>query len=130
MTAIKETFGAGGVGIHPNHGSPDLADTLRDIADDLADVCGVTAAWSTGITVTAHSCTLSRAGVPVAVEATTATAAGAKAIQYSASPAAGHVRVQFTNGVATLTFNATDAVTVCAVLLNPMPATIRTTKAS
>ncbi len=129
MTAIKTNFGAGGVGIHPNHGSPDLADTLRDVADDLGDMCGLTAAWTTGIVVASHTCTLTRAGVPVAIEATTATSAGAKIMQYSATPSAGYVRVQFTAGVATLTFNSTDAVTACAVLMNPKPATIRTTKA-
>lgn len=128
MTTIKENFGAGGAGIQPGHGDPDLATTLREIADDISDLAGGLGDWDSGIAVTTHVATMSRAGVPIAVEATTATSAGAKTIQYSASPAAGYVRVEFTSGVATLTFNATDAVTVCAVLLSPSPATVRTLK--
>lgn len=36
MATILVTFGGGGVGLVPGHGSPSLADALRDIADDLA----------------------------------------------------------------------------------------------
>jgi len=36
MTAIPENFGAGGVGLQPGHGTPDLVTTLREAADDLA----------------------------------------------------------------------------------------------
>lgn len=38
MTAIKTTFGEGGANLPPAAagGSPDLATTLREIADDLA----------------------------------------------------------------------------------------------
>jgi hypothetical protein len=39
MTAITTQFGSGGTNLSPNgaSGAPDLATTLRDIADDLAD---------------------------------------------------------------------------------------------
>lgn len=127
-SAITTKFGAGGVGEQPGHGAPDLASALRDAADDLTDLGGVTAAWTTGVTVTTHVATLARAGVPVAVEATTASSTGVKQVQNSGSPAAGFVQVAFSSGVATLTFNATDAVTECAVLLNPAPAAQRLTK--
>jgi hypothetical protein len=51
-----------------------------------------------------------------AVDATTATAAGGKIIQSQASPAAGFVQVEYdADGIPTLTFEATDAVTECAV---------------
>jgi hypothetical protein len=128
MSEIRTDFGAGGANLQPGHGDPDLASALRDVADDLADFDGASAAWSDELTVTAHEVTLSKRGVPVAVEATTATSAGVKQMQYSGSPAAGFVTVAFTAGVATLTFNATDAVTGARVLMAPQPASIRTTK--
>jgi hypothetical protein len=128
MSTITEKFGAGGVGLQPGHGDPDLASALRDIADDLADFDGAAAAWSDELTVTTHEVTLSKRGVPVAVEATTATSAGVKQMQYSGTPAAGFVTVAFTDGVATLTFNAADAVTGARVLLAPQPASLRTLK--
>ncbi|APF20394.1 hypothetical protein Calab_1457 [Caldithrix abyssi DSM 13497] len=37
MAEIKKTFGSGGANLTPaGHGTPSLADALRDIADDLA----------------------------------------------------------------------------------------------
>jgi len=129
MATITTKFGAGGAGIQPGHGSPDLATALRDVADDLADFDGAAADWSAELTVTAHAVTLSKRGVPVAVEATTATSAGVKQMQHSGSPGAGYVQVAFTAGVATLTFNATDAVTGARVLMAPQPAAaLRTLK--
>ena len=39
MSAIKTDFGAGGAGLTPkNTRGPTLAEALRDIADDLADI--------------------------------------------------------------------------------------------
>lgn len=38
MASITTTFGHGGTGLQPGHGSPDLVTALRDIADDLATV--------------------------------------------------------------------------------------------
>lgn len=40
MTAIKTSFGSGGAGLTPggSSGNPDLATTLREIADDLAAI--------------------------------------------------------------------------------------------
>jgi hypothetical protein len=117
MTTIKTDFGSGGANLNPggSGGVPDLATTLRDIADDLAAVSGGDPDWTTGITVTTHVATLAEPGWVLAVEATTATSAGPKQQIQSGSPAAGEVDVAYTAGVATLTFNATDAVTACAV---------------
>jgi hypothetical protein len=36
MAVITTEFGAGGRGLTPGHGAPDLATVLRDVADDLA----------------------------------------------------------------------------------------------
>lgn len=40
MTAIKTTFGTGGSGLTPTKsaGSPDLATTLREVADDFTEL--------------------------------------------------------------------------------------------
>lgn len=40
MTQIKQTFGEGGANVVPNgsQGEPTLAETLRDIADDLSGI--------------------------------------------------------------------------------------------
>lgn len=35
MSTIKTDFGAGGAGLTPGAGTPDLATTLRDVADDI-----------------------------------------------------------------------------------------------
>lgn len=43
MTAIGTEFGAHGVGISPTDDSPTLADTFRDVADDLAAHGGASA---------------------------------------------------------------------------------------
>jgi len=128
MTTIKSDFGAGGRQLQPGHGDPDLAETLRGIADDIGDLAGGLADWSAELDVVAHVCVLPTAGVPVAVEATTATSAGVKQLQYTAAPAAGFVRAVFAAGVATLTFNAADAVTKCRVLMAPRPTAVRTLK--
>ena len=77
---------------------------------------------TTGVAVSAHVATLAAAGYVVGVTATTATAAGGKIMQSAASPAAGFVRVVYSAaGVATLTFNATDNVTVASVVVIPWP---------
>jgi hypothetical protein len=111
---LKRTFGSGGADETPEgRGKPSL---LRRILAALAGSVGAVPAWQTGIAVTTHVATLSTPGLVLAVEATTATSAGAKLMQVSAAPAAGSVQVAYNgSGVATLTFNATDAVTVCAV---------------
>lgn len=119
MADIPTNFGSGGSGLTPNDsaGSPSLKTILDALNSD--------AAWTTGITVSSHAATLATAGFVIAVEATTATSAGAKQMQYSASPAAGYVRVEYSDaGVATLTFNATDAVTECAVVVIPRSASL------
>jgi hypothetical protein len=38
MTTITTEFGDGGSNLADGHGTPDLATTLRDIADDLAAI--------------------------------------------------------------------------------------------
>lgn len=40
MTAIKTTFGTGGANLTPNKsaGEPDLATTLREVADDFTEL--------------------------------------------------------------------------------------------
>ncbi len=134
MTVITTRFGEGGANLVPggSGGTPVLADTLRDIADDLGAGSGAVApSWTTGIAVSSNTVTLADAGFVLAVEATTATAAGPKQQIQSGSPAAGEVDVAYDgNGVATLTFNAVDAVTACAVSLLARTSghTIKTTK--
>lgn len=45
MAAIKEDFGTGGANLTPGAGGePSLAQTLRDVADDLASAKGATIA--------------------------------------------------------------------------------------
>jgi hypothetical protein len=127
MTTIKKDFGAGGVGLQPGHGDPDLAETLRAVADDLGELAGGLSAWSAELNVATHVLQLTVPGVPIAVEATVAGSVGVKAISYSAA-AAGQVRAEFTAGVPKLTFAAADAVTKARVLLAPRPASVRTIK--
>ncbi len=126
MATIIEGYGKG-LRIVPGHSGDDPAidEVLRDLANDVGDLAGGLTDWTAELTVTAHVLILSRAGVPVAIEATTATSAGVKQAQHSGSPAAGFVTVAFTDGVATLTFEATDAVTGARVLLSPAPASVR-----
>jgi len=38
MATITETSFAGGVGLQPTHGEPNLAGALRDVADDLTEL--------------------------------------------------------------------------------------------
>jgi hypothetical protein len=128
MAQIAENFGFGGANLTPGGGAgtPTLAEALRDVADDLK---GVGNAWQTALAVTTHVLTLAQAGLVLAVEATTATSAGVKQMQYSGSPAAGFVQVEYdAAGIPTLTFNATDAVTVAAVMQMGGP-NIKTVKA-
>ena len=83
-------------------------------------VSGARAFWATGLVVTTHVVTLTTIGAVVAVEATTATSAGPKLIQNSAIPGAGAVQVTYSvTGLATLTFNTTDAVTEADVYIQP-----------
>lgn len=73
--------------------------------------------WRTGVTVTTHVAVMPVKGVVVAVHATTATSAGPKQQLSTGTAAAGQVTVTYSAGVATLTFNTTDAVTACAVVM-------------
>src|SRR5687767_11980451 len=111
MTAIPANFGIGGANLQPGLAEPSLANTLRDIADDIGASSAVAPpAWATGIVVTTHVAVLPDAGFVVSVEATAGTAAGPKQIISTATPAAGRVRVEYApSGIPTLTFNTTDA---------------------
>lgn len=109
---LKRLFGTGGSDQTPRGaGNPSL---LRQILAALVGAAGAAGvpAWSAELTVTTHVLVLANAGLVLAVDATTATAAGGKIIQSQASPAAGSVQVEYdAAGIATLTFEATDAVT-------------------
>jgi hypothetical protein len=115
--SLTRLFGTGGSDHQPEGpGNPSL---LRKILAVLAGAVGGAPAWSSELTVTTHTVTLSTAGAVLSVDATTATAAGGKVIQSAGSPAAGAVQVAYdAAGIPTLTFNATDAVTGCKVLQN------------
>jgi hypothetical protein len=127
MAEIKENFGFGGANLTPGGGAgtPTLAEALRDVADDLA---GVGNDWQSGLAVTTHVLVMAQAGAVLAVEGTTGSGTGVKQMQFSASPAAGFVRVEYdAAGVPTLTFNATDAITEAAVMQAAGP-NVKTTK--
>lgn len=113
MTAVGSNFGAGGGQLHPNHGSPDLATTLREIADDLAEsLAGKNPAWKTGISVSSDQATFE--GTVIAVESTTGTTTGPFNI-VNGSPSSGQVQLSQSGTTCTLTFASGDAVTECAV---------------
>lgn len=115
---LSKLFGSGGSGLSPNGsaGKPDLRQILASLIAYVGGVGAPTAWWATGVAVAGHTVTLATAGRVTAVDATTADAAGGKVLQQAASPAAGTVRVQYdAAGIPTLTFNATDNVTACAV---------------
>ena len=116
MVAIPENFGNGGTGLVRTHGSPALADILRGLADDANGAPVVLSA----LAVAAHVVTLAVPGRVLAVEATTATSAGAKVRKVEGTLAAGEYSVAYSaDGIATITFEATDAVTVAAVEISP-----------
>lgn len=94
-----------------------MVDDFNNIGDFVSAARGF---WDTGLVVTANAVTLATKGSVVAVEATTATSAGPKLIQNSATPAAGAAQVTYdAQGFATVTFNATDAVTVADIYVQP-----------
>lgn len=89
----------------------------RVVAVHATTQTGLFPAWVTGIAVTSDAVTLSDPGYVVSVEATTGGSTGVMQIQNTAAPAQGFVRVEYSaTGVATLTFNGTDAVTEAAVV--------------
>jgi len=121
MTAIKADHFDGGQNIS---GKASTGKPGEDLATILREGLVLVPQWLTGITVTTHVAVMSVAGWVVAVEATTATSAGPKQQIQSGSPAAGSVDVAYdAAGIATLTFNAVDAVTAAAVTLLPTPHT-------
>ena len=112
VLSLKKLFGTGGSDMQPQGpGNPSL---LRKILATLVGAAGAAAvpAWSAELPVTTHVLVLANAGLVLAVDATTATAGGGKALQSQATPAAGYVQVEYdAAGIATLTFNTADAVT-------------------
>jgi hypothetical protein len=119
MTAIPQDHFSGGKNLtdKASGGKPG-----EDLASLLRASLGATPQWTTGVTVTTHVATLSVAGWVTAVEGTTGTSTGPKQQIQSGSPAAGQVDVAYDSaGIATLTFNATDAITVAAVQVVPVP---------
>lgn len=134
MAEIKPDYGTGGAGLQPNQAStrhPALATVLRDVADDLdgvqlPDFTG----WTTGAAVTTHVLALESPGPIIAVEGTTGNSTGPKSM-VTGAPAQGQVQVAYDgDGVPTLTFNTTDAITAAAYvqLVLPPAYTIKTTK--
>lgn len=105
-------------GLHARVEDVDVeAKTMTVVCETFGD--GTAAAYQTGVVVAAHTATLGDAGAVVMVEATTADSTGVKQIQSTAAPAADFVRVTYSSGVPTLTFNATDNVTAATVLQIP-----------
>jgi hypothetical protein len=88
--------------------------TLYAVAAAAADV----PAYTTGEVVAAHTAVLGAAGRVILVEGTAGDQAGVKTIQSTAAPGEGAVQVEYTAGVATLTFNATDNISEATVLVD------------
>ncbi len=89
-----------------------------DLTASGQSITGARPEWDTGVVVTANAVTLTLPGHVIAVEGTTGSSTGPKQLQFSASPAAGFVRVEYSAiGIATLTFEATDAITAAAILV-------------
>lgn len=112
---IPNNFGEGHANLAPDgaQGEPTLVKVLQGLngqnANNPID-------WQIGIAVLTHVVTLAKSGFVLVVEATAASSTGAKGQIQSGSPAVGEVDVAYdAEGVPTLTFNATDAVTECAV---------------
>lgn len=94
-----------------------MADDFNNVGDFVSAARGF---WDIGLSVTSNTVTLTTKGSVVTVEATTATSTGPKLIQNSASPTAGAAQVTYNaQGFATITFNATDAVTVADIYIQP-----------
>jgi hypothetical protein len=123
MTVVTETAGASagsaaawtsGVAVTAHAATLASAGFVTAVHATTQD--GIVPVWTSGVVVASHTVTLAFAGYVTAVEATTADSTGVTQVQFSAAPAQGFVRVEYSAaGVATLTFNATDNVTACAV---------------
>jgi hypothetical protein len=120
---IPKDFGHAGSAGHNSHNENELAEALRDVATDLEAALGDGPAWNTGIAVSSHTVTLPRAGHVLHVHATTGSSTGPKTIISTGTPGDGQVRVTYSNGIPTLLFDTSDAVTVCSVHQIRRPAT-------
>jgi hypothetical protein len=81
---------------------------------------GPSAAWET-VAVSSHTATLTgRVGYIAAVHSLAGTDAGFDAIISTGTPGDHEVKVTYSSGVPTLTFNTADAITSAAVLFVPM----------
>jgi len=110
--SVKVTSHATGASVELARDEDALLSGAGGLASSPADLD-----WRTGIAVASDAATLTAAGPVMLVEATAGASTGPLLVQSSAAPAQGAVRVVYTDNVATLTFNATDAVTECAVML-------------
>lgn len=122
MTAktITERFGSGGANLTPSGtaGEPTLAEVLREAADSYDPANGLQA----GVVVATHTATLPVAGMVLWVESTTGSTTG-RCVMGTSAPATLECQVAYDgDGIPTLTFNATDAVTACDVqqLISPI----------
>ena len=113
MAIVPDDFGAGLRDIPPGgSGKPALVDYMKALNRQGAGEIG----WVTGIAVSTNVAVLPSAGLVFAVDGTAASATGPKAMRQVGTVAAGQVLVEYdAAGIATLTFNATDAVTVAAI---------------
>jgi hypothetical protein len=126
-------YGAPGVGqvrVAYVAGVPTLTFNAADAITSARVIMPSTAGtnWSASQVVAAHTLVLPAAGVVLAVDGVAGLTAGPKQIVYGA-PGAGQVRVVYTAGVATLTFNAGEAITAARVITVPtVVPTIKTIK--
>ena len=101
-----------------------LGDALSGMAPDGA----VTNGWQAAVAVATDVVKLPLPGRVISVEGTTGNTVGPKSIIQSGTPAVLQVDVKYdAAGIPTLTFNGTDAITVCAVDQLTVGATLRAT---
>lgn len=119
MAGIPTDFGTGGAGLTP--GGASASPSLLDILNGLNSV----PAWETGIAVSTNVAVMTTAGFVVAVQGTVGNTPGPKGQIQGGSPATLQVDVAYdADGIATLTFNGTDAITECAVVVLPRGASL------
>ena len=113
---IPSDLGSGGAYLaNGGAGQPTLASILRLLAIQTPETV-------TGIAVTTNAATLSDAGQVLNVQSTTGSTTGPMTPIVTGAPTTGQVLVEYdTDGVATLTFAAADAVTEAAVQKLPAP---------
>lgn len=139
VVAVEATAGSGGLGPCEiiSTGTPGAGQVKVEYTGGLATLTFHTAsaitgavltmvptfdaAWITGEAVSSHTVTLSTQGAVIAVDATTGSTTGHMDIISTGTPATGEVLVEYTDGVATLTFATADAVTETSAKVLPTP---------